>query len=127
MGLSQSDVEGRFLKEIPLDEPFRHALLRGVDAHERFHDNVIGLIPCDRGTRLRKITLSTAFVRDENGEIVSIVCVFRKLENDHGKRSAGDEVVKEVVAELAERLRAALQVKGEQEDKDDMREEREVG
>jgi PAS domain S-box-containing protein len=126
-GLSQSDVEGRSLKEIPLDEPFRQALLRSVDAHERFHDSVIALMPSDSGTQLRKITLSTAFVRDENGEIMSIVCVFRELENEHSKHSSGEEVVKEVVEELAERLRAALQVKDDKADTDDKREEREVG
>jgi PAS domain S-box-containing protein len=126
-GLSQSDVEGRSLKEIPLDEPFRQALLRSVDAHERFHDTVIALIPSDSGTQLRRITLSTAFVRDENGEIMSIVCVFRELENEHNKHSPGEEVVKEVVEELAERLRAALQVKDDKTDTDDKREEREVG
>jgi PAS domain S-box-containing protein len=126
-GLSQSDVEGRFLKEIPLDEPFRQALLRSVDAHERFHDNVIALMPSDSSTQLRKMTLSTAFVRDEDGEIMSIVCVFRELENDNGKRSSGNEVVKEVVEELAERLRAALQGKDDKGATDDRREEREVG
>jgi hypothetical protein len=56
---------------------------------------------------------------------MSIVCVLRDLASDHGKRSAADEVVKEVVAELEERLRAALHVKGDQENKDDLREERE--
>jgi protoporphyrinogen oxidase len=98
-----------------------------VDAHERFHDTIIALIPSDSGTQLRRITLSTAFVRDENGEIMSIVCVFRELENEHNKHSPGEEVVKEVVEELAERLRAALQVKDDKTDTDDKREEREVG
>jgi PAS domain S-box-containing protein len=126
-GLSQSDVEGRSLKEIPLDEPFRQALLRSVDAHERFHDTVIALIPSDSGTQLRRITLSSAFVRDENGEIMSIVCVFRQLENEHNKHSSGEEVAKEVVEELAERLRAALQGKNDKAETDDKREEREVG
>jgi hypothetical protein len=105
----------------------KQTLLRSVDAHERFHDLVIALMPSDSGTQLRKISLSTAFVRDENGEIMSIVCVFRALEHDNGKRSTGDEVVKEVVEELAERLRAALQVKDDKDDKPDRREEREVG
>jgi PAS domain S-box-containing protein len=126
-GLSQSDVEGRSIKEIPLDEPFRQALLRSVDAHERFHDSVIGLMPSDSSTQLRQIALSTAFVRDENGDIMSIVCVFRALEIDRGKRGPGDEVVKEVVEELAERLRAALQVKDDEDNSDDQREKREVG
>jgi PAS domain S-box-containing protein len=126
-GLSQSDVEGRSLKEIPLDDPFRQALQRSVDAHERFHDSVIALMPSDSGTQLRKVTLSTAFVRDENGDIMSIVCVFRKLDNENGKRSSGDEVVKGVVEELAERLRAVLQVKDDKADTDDKRKEREVG
>jgi PAS domain S-box-containing protein len=126
-GLSQSDVEGRSLKEIPLDEPFRQALLRSVDAHERFHDTVIALIPSDSGTQLRRITLSSAFVRDENGEIMSIVCVFRQLENEHNKHSSGEEVAKEVVEELAERLRAALQGKNDKAETDDKREERKVG
>jgi PAS domain S-box-containing protein len=125
-GLSQSDVEGRSVKEIPLDEPFRQALLRSIDAHERFHDNIIALMPAGGGTQLRKISLSTAFVRDENGEIMSIVCVFRETEPENGKRSSGDEVVKEVVEELAERLRAALHAK-ENDDKDDRREERDIG
>src|SRR5918996_123258 len=109
-GLSQSDVEGRSIKEIPLDEPFRRALLRSVDAHERFHDHIIALMPPDSSTQLRKVALSTAFVRDENGEIMSIVCVLREPDNDPNKRGAGDEVVKEVVEELAERLRMALQM-----------------
>jgi PAS domain S-box-containing protein len=126
-GLSQSDVEGRLLKEVPLDAPMKQTLLRSVDAHERFHDLVIALMPSDSGTQLRRISLSTAFVRDENGEIMSIVCVFRALEHDNGKRSTGDEVVKEVVEELAERLRAALQVKDDKDDRPDRREEREVG
>ncbi|MGH8064326.1 MAG: PAS domain-containing protein [Candidatus Entotheonellia bacterium] len=126
-GLSQSDVEGRSLKEIPLDQPVRQALLRSVDAHERFHDNVIALMPSDSGTQRRKIALSTAFVRDENGEIMSIVGVFRELEIDHSKRSSGDEVVKDVVEELAERLRTALQAKEDKDDKDDKPGEREVG
>jgi PAS domain S-box-containing protein len=129
-GLSQSDVEGRSLKEIPLEEPIRQTLLRSVDAHERFHDHIIALMPSDSGTQLRRITLSTAFVRDENGEIMSIVCVFREGTNDATKRGSGDAVVKEVVEELAERLRAALRVQDEAGDtngKDDKREEREVG
>jgi len=126
-GLSQSDVESRSLKEIPLDEPIKQALLRSLDAHERFHDLVIALMPSDSSTQLRSISLSTAFVRDENGEIMSIVCVFRKLESDNGKRGSGDEVVKEVVEELAERLRVALQVKDNKDDRHDKRKEREVG
>jgi PAS domain S-box-containing protein len=126
-GLSQSDVEGRSIKEIPLDEPFRRALLRSVDAHERFHDHIIALMPPDGSTQLRKVALSTAFVRDENGEIMSIVCVLREPDNDSNKRGAGDEVVKEVVEELAERLRMALQMQNDKGDKDDKREEREVG
>jgi PAS domain S-box-containing protein len=126
-GLSQSEVEGRSLKEIPLDQPFRQALLRSIDAHERFHESVIALIPSDSGTQLRKITFSTAFVRDENGEIMSIVCVFRELESGHDKRGSGDEVVKDVVEELAERLRVMLQMKEDQDAKDDKRQEREVG
>lgn len=126
-GLSQSDVEGRSLKEIPLDEPIRQALLRSVDAHERFHDSVIALMPADSGTQIRRISLSTAFVRDENGEIMSIVGVFREVRSDNGKRGTGDEVVKEVVEELAERLRAALQVKDDKDDGDDKQKEGEVG
>jgi PAS domain S-box-containing protein len=129
-GLSQSDVEGRSLKEIPLEEPIRQALLRSVNAHERFHDHIIALMPSDSGTQLRRITLSTAFVRDENGEIMSIVCVFREGTNDATKRGSGDAVVKEVVEELAERLRAALRVqdeKGDANGTDDKRQEREVG
>ena len=125
--LSQSDVEGRSIKEIPLDAPFRQALLRSVDAHERFHDRIIPLMPSDGSTQLRKVALSTAFVRDENGEIMSIVCVLREPDNDPNKRGAGDEVVKEVVEELAERLRMALQMQNDKGDKDDKREEREVG
>src|SRR5919106_4456477 len=116
-GLSQSDVEGRSIKEIPLDEPFRRALLRSVDAHERFHDHIIALMPPDSSTQLRKVALSTAFVRDENGEIMSIVCVLREPDNDPNKRGAGDEVVKEVVEELAERLRMALQMQNDKGDK----------
>jgi PAS domain S-box-containing protein len=126
-GLSQSDVEGRSIKEIPLDEPFRRALLRSVDAHERFHDSIIALMPSNGSTQLRKIAFSTAFVRDENGEIMSIVCVFREPDHDPGMRGSGDEVVKEVVEELAERLRVALQMKDDKDDKHDKREEREVG
>jgi PAS domain S-box-containing protein len=126
-GLSQSDVEGRSIKEIPLDEPFRRALLRSVDAHERFHDSIIALMPSNGSTQLRKIAFSTAFVRDENGEIMSIVCVFREHDHDPGMRGSGDEVVKEVVEELAERLRVALQMKDDKDDRHDKREEREVG
>ena len=74
-GLRQSDVEGRALKEIPLDQPVRQALLRSVDAHERLHESVIALMPSDSGTQLRKISLSTAYGREENGEMMSIVCV----------------------------------------------------
>jgi hypothetical protein len=66
-------------------------------------------------------------VRDENGEIMSIVCVFREFEHEQGKHNSGDEVVKEVVEELAERLRAALQAKDDKDDKDDRREERDIG
>jgi hypothetical protein len=98
-----------------------------VDAHERFQDSVIALVPSDNGPQLRKIALSTAFVRDKNGEIMSIVSVFHELENDHGTRGSGDEVVKEVVEELAERLQAALQVKDDKDDGDDKPEEGEVG
>jgi hypothetical protein len=49
---------------------------------------------------------------------MSIVCVFREVTNDADKRGAGDEVVKEVVEELAVRLRAALQAKDDKEDKE---------
>jgi PAS domain S-box-containing protein len=125
-GLSQPDVEGRSLNEIPLDEPFRQALLRSVDAHEGFQDSVIALVPSNGGTQLRKIALSTAFVRDENGEITSIVSVFHEVEHDNDVRGSGDEMVKEVVEELAERLQAALRVKDHNDDVGDKREEREV-
>ncbi len=118
LGLNLSDVEGRPLKEVPLDEPLRQALLRSIDAHERFHDNILSLLAAERGTRVRKIALSTGFVRDENGEIMSIVCVFREVTNENGKVGAEDEVVKEVVEELAMRLRAALQAKEPKEDKE---------
>lgn len=118
LGLNLSDVEGRPLKEVPLDEPLRQALLRSIDAHERFHDNILSLLAAERGTRVRKIALSTGFVRDENGEIMSIVCVFREVTNENGKVGAEDEVVKEVVEELAVRLRAALQAKEPKEDKE---------
>jgi PAS domain S-box-containing protein len=118
-GLSQSDVAGRSLKEIPLDEPFRRVLLRGVDAHEQFHDSVLSLLPSDSGTQMRRMVFSTAFVRDENGEVMSLICVFRELTAGPSKRGARDELGQEV-EELAERVRAALQ--GE-----DDREEREVG
>jgi hypothetical protein len=84
-------------------------------------------MPSDGSTQLRKVALATAFVRDENGEIMSIVCVLREHDNDPGKRGAGDEVVKEVVEELAERLRVALQMQDDKADKDDKQEEREVG
>jgi PAS domain S-box-containing protein len=127
LGLSQSDVEGRSIKEIPLYGPLRQALLRSVDAHERFHDSILILPPSDGSPQLRKIALSTAFVRDENGDIMSIVCVLREPDDNPGTRGSGDEVVKEVVEELAERLRVALQMKEDKDDRDDKREEREVG
>jgi PAS domain S-box-containing protein len=117
-GLSQSEVEGRLLKEIPLDSAFKQALLRSVDAHERIHDHVITLLAADSGTQARRVALSTGFVRDENGEIMSIVCVFREVTRATGKRGADDEVVKEVVEELAERLRTALQGKDDRAEKE---------
>jgi PAS domain S-box-containing protein len=123
-GLSQSDMEGRPLKEIPLEEPIRQALLRSVDARERFHDTGITLMPADRGGRLRRISLSTAFVRAENGEIMDIVCVFHEITGDSGERSAGDEVVKGVVQELAERLRVAFEGRDGSGDSDDRQEGR---
>jgi PAS domain S-box-containing protein len=125
-GLSQSDVGGRALKEIPLDEPIRQALLRSVDAHERFHDSVIALVPSDSGTQLRRISLSTALVRDENGEIMNIVGVFREVTGDHDMRGAGDEMVKEAVEGLAERSRVALRVKDDKDNAEDTQEEGEV-
>jgi hypothetical protein len=100
-----------------LDEPFRQALLRSVEAHERFHDSVLPLLPSDSGTQMRRMAFSTAFVRDETGEIMSLICVFRELTEEPSKRG-GDEVVKEVVEELAERLRAALQGKDDREEKE---------
>jgi PAS domain S-box-containing protein len=118
LGLNLSDVEGRLLKDIPLDEPLRQPLLRTVDAHERFHDHVVTLVAAETSTQVRRLALSTGFVRDENGDIMSIVCVFREVTNDADKRGAGDEVVKEVVEELAVRLRAALQAKDDKEDKE---------
>jgi len=123
-GLSQSDMEGRPLKEIPLEEPIRQALLRSVDARERFHDTGITLMPADRDGRLRRISLSTAFVRAENGEIMDIVCVFHEITGDSGERSAGDEVVKGMVQELAERLRVAFEGRDESDDSDDRQEGR---
>jgi PAS domain S-box-containing protein len=127
LGLRPSDVGGRSLKEIPLDEPIRQALLRSVDTHERFHDRVIALMPSDSGTQLRRLALSTAFVRDENGKIMSIVGVFREATSDNGLRGTGEEVAKEGVEELAERLRAALRVKEDNDDGDNKQEKREVG
>jgi PAS domain-containing protein len=118
LDLNLSDVEGQPLKDIPIDEPLRQALLRSVDAHERFHDNVITLLAAESVAQIRRIALSTGFVRDENGEIMSIVCIFREVTTENGKRGADDEVVKEVVEELAVRLRAALQAKDDKEDKE---------
>jgi hypothetical protein len=90
-----------------------------VDAHEQFHDSVLSFLPPDSGTQMRRMVFSTAFVRDENGEVMSLICVFRELTAGPSKRGARDELGQEV-EELAERVRAALQ--GE-----DDREEREVG
>jgi hypothetical protein len=84
-------------------------------------------MPSDSDTQLRTIALSTAFMCDENGGIMSIVCVFRELEPDHGKRRSADKAVKDVVEELAERLRMVLRMKEDKDDKDDKREEGEVG
>ena len=123
-GLSQSDVEGRPLKEIPLEESVRQALLRSVDARERVHDASIALIPSDHSSRLRRISLSTAFVRAENGEIMDIVCVFHEVTGDAGKHGSGDEVVKGMVQELAERLRIAFEVRDDQDDRDNRQEGR---
>jgi methyl-accepting chemotaxis protein len=53
--------------------------------------------------------------------------VFRELAADNGERRAGDGVGKEGVEELAERLRAVLQAKGDREDQDGKPEGREVG
>ena len=44
---------------------------------------------------------------------------YHELENNYGKRSAGREVVKEAVEELAESLRAARWVKDGKDDRDD--------
>jgi hypothetical protein len=71
--------------------------------------------------------LSAAFVRDENGEMMSMVDVFRERERDHGQRRSGDEVVKDVVANLAERLRVVQPMTEKPDDKDGNGEEREVG
>ena len=117
---------GKF-KEIAHDRPFRQALLRGMDAHERFHEGSIDLTPSGSSTQQRKIALPTALVRDENGEMMSIVGAFQVIDNDHGRGRTGGEVVKEVVEELAERLRTVLHVKDDENDNDDNREEREVG
>ena len=55
---------------------------------------------------------------------MSIVGVFPAIADDHGKHGTGDEVVKEVVAEWAERLHIALQVKDVKENNQEMREVR---
>ena len=66
-------------------------------------------------------------MRDENGEMISIVGVFRERERDHGQRRSGDEVVKDVVAKLAERLHVVQSMTEDPDDKDGNGEEREVG
>jgi len=114
-------------KEIAHGGPCRQALLRGVDADERFHEGSIDLAPCGSSTPLRKIALSTALVRDENGEMTSIVGAFPVIDNDHDRRCTGGGVVEEVAEELAERLRTVLHVKDGENDNVDTREERVVG
>jgi hypothetical protein len=114
-------------KAIAHGGPFRQALLRGVDADQRFHEGSINPTPSGSSTQLRKIALSTALVRDENGEMTSIVGAFPVIENDHGRGRTGGEVVEAVVEELAERLRMVLHVKDDDNDNDDEREERVVG
>jgi hypothetical protein len=56
------------LKEISHGGPFRQALLRSVVADQRFHERSIDPTPSGSSTQLRKIALSTALVRNENGE-----------------------------------------------------------
>jgi GGDEF domain-containing protein len=74
--------------------------------------------------QFRKIAFSTAFVRHENSGMMGIVCAFQAIADDHGKHGTGDEVVKEVVEEWAERLHIALQVKDVKENNQEMREVR---
>jgi hypothetical protein len=114
-------------KEIAHGGPFRQALLRGMDADERFHEGSIDPTPSGRSIQLRKIALSTALGRDETGEMMSIVGAFPVIGNDHGGRRTGGGVVKEVAEELAERLRTVLHVKDDDNDNVDTREERVVG
>jgi hypothetical protein len=117
---------GKF-KEISHGGPFRQALLRSVDADERFHERSIDPTPSGRSTQLRKTALATALVRDENGELMSIVGAFPVIENDHGRGRTKGEVVKGVAEELAERPRMVLHVKDDDNHNDGNRDEREVG
>ena len=59
--------------------------------------------------------------------MMSIADVFRERERDHGQRRSGDEVVKDVVAKLAERLHVVQSMTEDPDDKDGNGEEREVG
>jgi hypothetical protein len=55
---------------------------------------------------------------------MDIVCVFHEITGNSGERSAGDEVVKGMVQELAERLRVAFEGRDESDDSDDRQEGR---
>jgi len=67
------------------------------------------------------------FINRMTDKIRAVDCVFQELAADNGERRAGDGGGKEGVEELAERLRAVLQAKGDREDQDGKPEGREVG
>jgi hypothetical protein len=66
-------------KETAHGGPFRQALLRGVDADERFHEGSIDPTPSGSSTQLRKIALSTALGRDQ-----------KRRDDEHRGRLPGD-------------------------------------
>jgi hypothetical protein len=71
---------------------------------------------------MRRIVRSTAFVRQEHGEIMGIVCVCREMVPEDYKRGSGDEVVQEGVEALVARPRAALRRKDNSANKRDEKE-----
>ncbi len=100
------EYQGNLFSELPLPLPLKEEIQRSITDHVPIQGKLLRLPPAN-GKPAKKISLSTAFVRDEEGEIGSVIVVCHEV--DEGEKfsfdSSQEEKIQEIVSEIVTRIK----------------------
>ncbi|RMF85983.1 MAG: HAMP domain-containing protein [Nitrospinota bacterium] len=108
--LDLSAYQGTRIDEIPLPSQIKEEILRALQHQERLQSKLLR-IPPHNGKPVHNLSLSTCFVRDDQGKIRDMIVVCHVLDGE-GKPSHGPgadpEKVQALVAEIVARIKEAF-------------------